>query len=86
MYIKYIDINKSKLYNEIINYSLNLELDEIIISIDKAERGYEGKILISKKLDDKALTKLSIKRDVKIKIDEQHKKYLRYHRNNKFKN
>ena len=46
----------------------------------------EGKILISKKLDDKALTKLSIKRDVKIKIDEQHKKYLRYHRNNKFKN
>ena len=46
----------------------------------------EGKILISKQLDDKALTKLSIKRDVKIKIDEQHKKYLRYHRNNKFKN
>ena len=43
MYIKYIDINKSKLYNEIINYSLNLELDEIIISIDKGERGYEGK-------------------------------------------
>ena len=43
MYIKNIDINKSKLYNEIINYSLNLELDEIIISIDEGERGYEGK-------------------------------------------
>ena len=43
MYINYTDINKSKLYKEILNHSPNLELDEFVIPIEREEKGYEGK-------------------------------------------
>jgi hypothetical protein len=42
VYIKYTDINRSKLYNEIIKTYPNLKMDEIIIPIEKEEKGYEG--------------------------------------------
>ena len=44
-----------------------------------------GKIIISSKLSNEDLTKLNINKDTVLNLKENHKKYIKYHRENKFK-
>lgn len=45
----------------------------------------DGKIIISNKLSNEDLIKLNINKDIKLNFKENHKKYIKYHRENKFK-
>ena len=51
-----------------------------LISLDD-----NGKIIISSKLSNEDLTKLNINKDTVLNLKENHKKYIKYHRENKFK-
>ena len=45
----------------------------------------DGKIIISSKLSNEDLTRLNINKDTVLDLKENNKKYIRYHRENKFK-
>ena len=44
-----------------------------------------GKIIISSKLNNEDLAKLNINKETKLNLKENHKKYFKHHRDNKFK-